>query len=203
MNCPAPKYLATSTLAPTDKPIKTLTKRLIREPVEPTAARLKKNLKSGNAEIKRKKRVQERELTEMEKHTGQKRRYEIDMCNGPLFGKILLFSLPLMLGFHFLQTAQQPRPVAAFLQIRNQKKQSFGGILHIFLTVSHGLLDIGSSAKRWRTALQDWVFPVLHAIRRCCPSFWNAPLQDRTWQPLKKNLKSGNILARIQLITEE
>lgn len=34
----------------------------------------------------------------MEKHTGQKRRYEIDMCNGPLFGKILLFSLPLMLS---------------------------------------------------------------------------------------------------------
>lgn len=24
--------------------------------------------------------------------------YEIDMCNGPLFGKILLFTLPLMLS---------------------------------------------------------------------------------------------------------
>ena len=34
----------------------------------------------------------------MEKNAGQKRRYEIDMCNGPLFGKILLFSLPLMLS---------------------------------------------------------------------------------------------------------
>lgn len=34
----------------------------------------------------------------MEKSTEQKRRYEIDMCNGPLFGKILLFSLPLMLS---------------------------------------------------------------------------------------------------------
>ena len=27
-----------------------------------------------------------------------KRSYEIDMCNGPLLGKILLFSLPLMLS---------------------------------------------------------------------------------------------------------
>jgi len=34
----------------------------------------------------------------VEKNAGQKRRYEIDMCNGPLFGKILLFSLPLMLS---------------------------------------------------------------------------------------------------------
>lgn len=34
----------------------------------------------------------------MEKSAGQKRRYEIDMCNGPLLGKILLFSLPLMLS---------------------------------------------------------------------------------------------------------
>lgn len=34
----------------------------------------------------------------MEKSAGQKRKYEIDMCNGPLFGKILLFSLPLMLS---------------------------------------------------------------------------------------------------------
>lgn len=34
----------------------------------------------------------------MEKNAEQKRRYEIDMCNGPLFGKILLFSLPLMLS---------------------------------------------------------------------------------------------------------
>ena len=34
----------------------------------------------------------------MEKSAGQKRKYEIDMCNGPLLGKILLFSLPLMLS---------------------------------------------------------------------------------------------------------
>ena len=33
----------------------------------------------------------------MEKNIKQKR-YEIDMCNGPLFGKILLFSLPLMMS---------------------------------------------------------------------------------------------------------
>ena len=28
----------------------------------------------------------------------QSKKYEIDMCNGPLFGKILLFTLPLMLS---------------------------------------------------------------------------------------------------------
>ena len=27
-----------------------------------------------------------------------KKSYEIDMCNGPLLGKILLFSIPLMLS---------------------------------------------------------------------------------------------------------
>ena len=27
-----------------------------------------------------------------------KKSYEIDMCNGPLFGKILIFTLPLMLS---------------------------------------------------------------------------------------------------------
>lgn len=34
----------------------------------------------------------------MKESVKQKRKYEIDMCNGPLFGKILLFSLPLMLS---------------------------------------------------------------------------------------------------------
>lgn len=34
----------------------------------------------------------------MEKGIGMKKSYEIDMCNGPLFGKILAFSVPLMLS---------------------------------------------------------------------------------------------------------
>ena len=34
-----------------------------------------------------------------------KKSYEIDMCNGPLLGKILLFSIPL--GFFFLGSDRQ------------------------------------------------------------------------------------------------
>ena len=30
--------------------------------------------------------------------TIKRNKYEIDMCNGPLLGKILLFSIPLMLS---------------------------------------------------------------------------------------------------------
>ena len=39
-----------------------------------------------------------RERRAVEEHKSKVKNYEIDMCNGPLFSKILLFSLPLMLS---------------------------------------------------------------------------------------------------------
>ena len=40
--------------------------------------------------------IRERQVVEEQK--SKMKSYEIDMCNGPLFSKILLFSLPLMLS---------------------------------------------------------------------------------------------------------